>query len=208
MELEVFNIKGEKTTKMVTLADEIFAIEPNDHVIYLDVKRIQNANRQGTHKAKERNELRGSTRKLIKQKGSGGARRGDIKSPLLRGGGRVFGPRVRDYDIKLNKKVKSLARRSALAYKAINNQIVVVENFDMAVPKTKEFTQILSALNLTDNRSLFVIGSANVNIMKSASNIQNANIALPSELNTYSLLHAQKLILTEDAVNIINETLK
>lgn len=208
MELEVLNIKGEKTGRTVTLADEIFAITPNDHVIYLDVKRIQNAKRQGTHKAKERNELKGSTRKLIKQKGGGGARRGDIKSGLLRGGGRIHGPRVRDYDIKLNKKVKALARKSALAHKAAAGRIIMLEDITMEAPKTKSFVSILQALGLGEQRSLFVMNGGNENVLRSARNIPHTGIASGADLNTYDLLHCNTLVITESALSNIVENFK
>src|ERR1039458_8870515 len=159
MELEVLNIKGEKTGRSVQLADEIFGVEPNDHVLYLDVKRYLINQRQGTHKSKQRNEVSGSTRKLRKQKGGGGARIGSIKSPILRGGGRIFGPIPRTYDIKLNQKEKVIARKSALSYKAKENRIVVLEDFDFEEPKTKQYTSILSALNLSNEKTLLVLGS-------------------------------------------------
>ena len=208
MELEVLNIRGEKTGRTVQLSDEIFNIEPNDHVIYLDVKRFMNAQRQGTHKAKERNEIAGSTKKLRKQKGGGGARIGDIKSPLLRGGGRIFGPRPRNYDIKLNKKVKQLARRSALAYKLRDNKLVVVESIEMAAPKTKEFSSILKSLNLADTRTLVLMNARNENLILSARNLPKAAVALASDINTYSVMHAGAVVVTEDAINALNETLK
>jgi large subunit ribosomal protein L4 len=208
MNLEVLNIKGEKTGRSVQLADEIFAIEPNDHVLYLDVKRYQINQRQGTHKAKERNELKGSTRKLRKQKGGGGARIGDIKSPLLRGGGRIFGPRPRNYDIKLNQKEKVIARKSALSYKSKENKIIVVENFDLAAPKTKDYVSILAALNLGSEKSLLVLQSRQENIMRSARNIEGAHVVLSSDLNSYNIMYNNTVVLTEDAVKSINDTLK
>lgn len=208
MELEVVNIKGEKTGRKVQLADEIFGITPNDHVIYLDVKRYMNAQRQGTHKTKERSELSGSTRKLHKQKGTGGSRKGDIKNPLFRGGARVFGPRPRNYDIKLNQKEKRLARRSALSYKAQQNEILVVENFEMEQPKTKQYLGILKSLNLDNKKSLLVLNTKNENIWRSARNIPNAIVLNANDLNTYTLMNANTLLLTEDVVNTLNETLK
>jgi len=208
MKLEVLNIKGEKTGRSVQLADEIFGIEPNDHVLYLDVKRYQINQRQGTHKAKERNELKGSTRKLRKQKGGGGARIGDIKSPLLRGGGRVFGPRPRNYDIKLNQKEKVIARKSALSYKSKENKIIVLENFDIDTPKTKEYISILGALNIGDQKSLLVLQNRQENIIRSARNIEGANVVISSDLNSYNIMYNSTLILTEDAVKSINDTLK
>jgi large subunit ribosomal protein L4 len=208
MELEVLNIKGEKTGRSVQLADEIFGVEPNDHVLYLDVKRYLINQRQGTHKAKERNEIAGSTRKLRKQKGGGGARIGGIKSPVLRGGGRIFGPRPRTYDLKLNKKVKAIARRSALSYKAQENKIVVLENFDLDQPKTKEYLNILNALNLGSEKTLMVLQNKQENILRSARNIPNVDITISSDLSTYQVMHAGTLVLVEDAVNSLNENLK
>jgi large subunit ribosomal protein L4 len=208
MELEVLNIKGEKTGRSVQLADEIFGVEPNDHVLYLDVKRYLINQRQGTHKAKERNEIAGSTRKLRKQKGGGGARIGGIKSPVLRGGGRIFGPRPRTYDLKLNKKVKAIARRSALSYKAQENKIVVLENFDLDQPKTKEYVNILNALNLGSEKTLMVLQNKQENILRSARNIPNVDITISSDLSTYQVMHAGTLVLVEDAVNSLNENLK
>jgi large subunit ribosomal protein L4 len=208
MKLEVLNIKGEKTGRSVQLADEIFGIEPNDHVLYLDVKRYQINQRQGTHKAKERNELKGSTRKLRKQKGGGGARIGDIKSPLLRGGGRIFGPRPRNYDIKLNQKEKVIARKSALSYKAKENKVIVVENFDLETPKTKDYISILGALNISAEKSLMVLQNRQENIIRSARNIEGASVVISSDLNSYNIMYNSTLVLTEDAVTSINDTLK
>ena len=208
MELEIINIKGEKTGRKVQLADEIFAVEPNDHVLYLDVKRYQINQRQGTHKAKERNELSGSTKKLRKQKGGGGARIGDIKSPLLRGGGRIFGPRPRTYDIKLNQKEKVIARKTALTYKSKDNKIIVLENFDLAAPKTKDYVNILNALNLTNAKSLLILQSKQDNIIRSARNIEGANVITSSDINSYNILYNDTVVFTEDAVKSINETLK
>lgn len=208
MELEVINIKGEKTGRKVQLADDIFAVEPNDHVLYLDVKRYQINQRQGTHKAKERNELKGSTKKLRKQKGGGGARIGDIKSPLLRGGGRIFGPRPRNYDIKLNQKEKVIARKTALTYKSKENKIVIVENFDLEAPKTKDYVTILNALNLNDKKSLLILQNKQDNIIRSARNIEGANVILSSDINSYNILYNDTVVFTEDAVKSINDTLK
>ena len=208
MKLEVLNIKGEKTGRSVQLADEIFGVEPNDHVLYLDVKRYQINQRQGTHKAKERNELKGSTRKLRKQKGGGGARIGDIKSPLLRGGGRIFGPRPRNYDIKLNQKEKVIARKSALSYKAKENKVIVVENFDLDAPKTKDYVSILGALNIGTEKSLMVLQNRQENIIRSARNIEGASVVISSDLNSYNIMYNSTLVLTEDAVKSINDTLK
>jgi large subunit ribosomal protein L4 len=208
MQLEVLNIKGEKTGRKVELADEIFGVEPNDHVNYLDVKRYLINQRQGTHKAKERNEVHGSTRKLHKQKGTGGSRKGGINNPLFRGGGRIFGPKPRTYDIKLNKKTKQAARISALAYKAKNNEIFVLENFSIETPKTKTYKEILSALNISDKKSLLVLNAKNDNILLSARNLQNASVTTSGELNTYALMHTNALLLSEEALTTLNETLK
>ena len=199
MELSVYNIKGEDTGKKVVLDDSIFAIEPNDHAIYLDVKQYMANQRQGTHKAKERSELSGSTRKLIRQKGSGGARRGDINSPLLSGGARVFGPRPRNYSFKLNKKLKALARRSALSYKAKNNEIIVVEDFNFDAPKTKAFKAISAALK---------VGEVNKNVYLSARNLPNTNLILANLINTYTVLASKNLVLTERSVAVVNELFK
>ena len=190
MELSVFNIKGEDTGRKVTLNDAIYGIEPNDHAIYLDVKQFLANKRQGTHKSKERSEVSGSTRKLIRQKGGGGARRGDINSPVLVGGGRVFGPRPRDYEFKLNKKVKSLARKSALSYKAKNSAIVVVEDFNMEAPKTKEFVTITKNLKVADKKLLMVLPEKNNFVYLSARNLQKAKVVTVSDINTYSVLDA------------------
>jgi len=200
MELSVYTIKGEDTGRKVTLSDAVFAIEPNDHAIWLDVKQYRANSRQGTHKAKERSEMSGSTRKLGRQKGGGGARRGDINSPVLVGGARVFGPKPRDYSFKLNKKVKALARRSALSYKAIENAIVVVEDFSFEAPKTKDFVALASNLKVADKKSLFVLAEGNKNVYLSARNLPSAKVVTVSELNTYKVLNAKSLILTESAV--------
>ena len=208
MELSVYNIKGEDTGRKITLDDAIFAIEPNDHAIYLDVKQFLANQRQGTHKSKERSEISGSTRKLIRQKGGGGARRGDINSPVLVGGGRVFGPTPRDYGFKLNKKVKALARRSALTYKAQKQEIVVVENFELAAPKTKDFVALSKALQVADKKALFVVEALSDNLVLSSRNIRTARVMNAFQLNTYSVLDCKKLILTEAAVAVINEQFK
>jgi large subunit ribosomal protein L4 len=205
MELSVLNIKGEDTGRKVTLSDSIFGIEPNDHAIYLDVKQYMANQRQGTHKSKERSEMSGSTRKLIRQKGGGGARRGDINSPVLVGGARVFGPRPRDYSFKLNKKVKSLARKSALAYKAKDNAIVVVEDITMDTPKTKEFISIAKNLNVADKKILLVLSENNKYIYLSSRNLDKTSVISASELNTYKVLDAANLILTESSVAIIEK---
>ncbi len=205
MELSVFNIKGEDTGRKVTLNDAIYGIEPNDHAIYLDVKQFLANKRQGTHKSKERSEVSGSTRKLIRQKGGGGARRGDINSPVLVGGGRVFGPRPRDYEFKLNKKVKSLARKSALSYKAKNSAIVVVEDFNMEAPKTKEFVTIAKNLKVADKKLLMVLPEKNNFVYLSARNLQKAKVVTVSDINTYSVLDAANLVLTESSVAAIEK---
>ena len=208
MELSVYNIKGEDTGRKITLDDAVFAIEPNDHAIYLDVKQYLANQRQGTHKSKERSEISGSTRKLIRQKGGGGARRGDINSPVLVGGGRVFGPTPRDYSFKLNKKVKALARRSALTYKAQKQEIIVIENFELAAPKTKDFIALSQALQVADKKALFVVETLSDNLVLSSRNIRTARVMNASQLNTYSVLDCKKLVLTEAAVAVINEQLK
>ncbi len=208
MKLDVLNTKGEKTGRSIELPDSIYGIEPNDHVIYLDVKRFMNSQRQGTHKAKQRNEIHGSTRKLRKQKGGGGARAGSIKNPQFRGGGRIHGPQPRDYDIKLNKKVKLLARKSALAYKAKDNNIYVVEDFNYEVPKTQDFVSVLKALNIGSNKVLFLAGENNENVIKSARNLPNTLVSASSSVSTYSLMNAKALLMTESAANTLNEILK
>jgi 50S ribosomal protein L4 len=208
MELSVYNIKGEDTGRKITLDDAVFAVEPNDHAIYLDVKQYLANQRQGTHKSKERSEISGSTRKLIRQKGGGGARRGDINSPVLVGGGRVFGPTPRDYSFKLNKKVKALARRSALTYKAQKQEIIVIENFELAAPKTKDFIALSQALQVADKKALFVVETLSDNLVLSSRNIHTARVMNAFQLNTYSVLDCKKLVLTEAAVAVINEQLK
>jgi large subunit ribosomal protein L4 len=208
MELNVLNRKGEDTGRKVTLEDAVFGIEPNDHAIYLDVKQHLANRRQGTHKAKERSEITGSTRKLIRQKGSGGARRGDIKSPVLVGGGRVFGPKPRDYSFKLNKKVKVLARKSALSYKAKENAITVVEDFNMEAPKTKDFLTFMKDLQLDGKKILMVLPENDKFMYLSARNLKSVDIVTVSELNTYKTLDAGKLLLTERSIAIIENNLK
>ncbi|MEE1297972.1 MAG: 50S ribosomal protein L4 [Muribaculaceae bacterium] len=206
MELAVYNIKGEDTGRKVVLNDSVFAIEnPNEHVVYLAVKQYLANQRQGTHKAKERSEVAGSTRKLGKQKGGGGARRGDINSPVLVGGGRVFGPRPRDYRFKLNKKMKDLARKSALTFKAQNNQIVVVEDFNFEAPKTKEFVNFTKNIKLEGVKMLLVLADQNKNVYLSARNIESANIISASQINTYKVLDNKALVLTESSVAVLNE---
>ena len=204
MELSVYNIKGEDMGKKVTLNDAVFGIEPNEHAIYLDVKQYMANKRQGTHKSKERSEVSGSTRKLIRQKGSGGARRGDINSPVMVGGGRVFGPRPRNYDFKLNKKVKALARKSALTLKAQENAICVVEDFTFEAPKTKDFVSFAQNLKVADKKMLLVLGSENKNVYLSAQNVPKAKVVTTSELNTYKVLDCASLVLTESSLAAIN----
>ena len=207
MEVSVLNIKGEDTGKKVVLNDAIFGIEPNDHVIYLAVNQYLAAQRQGTHKSKERSEITGSTRKLIRQKGGGGARRGDIKSPVLRGGGRVFGPQPRDYWFKLNKKVKNLARKSALSYKAQQNAIIVVEDFAFDAPKTKDAVALLSNLKVEGKKTLILLPEVNKNIYLSTRNIQRVNVMTASDVNTYKVMNANVLVMTESAVKLVDETI-
>ena len=204
MELSVLNIKGQETGKKVTLNDAIFGIEPNDHVIYLDVKQYMANQRQGNAKSKERSEISGSTRKLGRQKGGGGARHGDINSPLLRGGARVFGPTPRDYSFKLNKKVKELARKSALSYKAQENAIVVLEDFSFEAPKTKEFVAITKNLKVDGKKLLFVMPTANKNVYLSARNLQRTEVLEANKVNTYKVLNADVLVVTEQSLETIN----
>ena len=204
MEINVLNIKGQETGRKVTLNEAIFGIEPNDHVIYLDVKQYLANQRQGTSKAKERSEHAGSTRKLGRQKGGGGARHGDINSPLLRGGGRVFGPKPRDYSFKLNKKVKQLARRSALTYKAQENAILVLEDFNMEAPKTKEMLNIAKNLKVDGKKLLFVLPDTNKNVYLSARNLQRAEVMEAASINTYKVLNADVLLITEKSLEVID----
>lgn len=204
MEVSVYNIKGEDTGKKVTLKDGVFGIEPNDHVIYLDVKQHMANKRQGTAKSKERSEVSGSTRKLGRQKGGGGARRGDINSPLLVGGGRVFGPKPRDYSFKLNKKEKALARRSALSYKVQEDAITVVEDFTFEAPKTKEFLNVVKNLKIEGKKLLVILPENNNAIYLSARNLQKTSVTTVSELNTYKLLDAAHLVVLESSVSALN----
>lgn len=207
MEVSVLNINGQETGRKVTLNESIFGIEPNDHVLYLDVKQYLANQRQGTAKTKERSELSGSTRKLGRQKGGGGARRGDINSPVLVGGARVFGPKPRDYGFKLNKKVKQLARKSALSYKAQENSIVVVEDFNLDAPKTKDFVNIAKNLKVDGRKTLLVLPKVNKNVYLSARNLQQAEVMTASTLNTYKVLNADVLIMTENSLKAIDEIL-
>ena len=204
MELSVYNIKGEDTGRKVTLNDSIFGIEPNDHAIYLDVKQYLANQRQGTHKSKERSEISGSTKKLGRQKGGGGARRGDINSPVLVGGARVFVPKPRDYEFKLNKKLKRLARKSALTYKANNSEIVVVDNINFESPKTKNFVQMVNSLKIGDKKVLVVVPENNNSLYLSARNIRRANVITVSELNTYSILNCNALLIPEATLAAID----
>jgi len=207
MEVKVLNINGKETGRTVTLSDSVFAIEPNKHAVYLDVKQYLANQRQGTHKAKERAEVTGSTRKIKKQKGTGTARAGSIKNPLFKGGGRVFGPRPRSYSFKLNKGLKRLARKSALALKAKESNIIVVENFDFEVPNTKNFINVLKALGLENKKSLFVLGDTNKNVYLSSRNLKASSVVTSSELNTYNVLHSNSLVLLEGALEGIEENL-
>lgn len=207
MEVSVFNIKGEDTGRKVVLSDSVFGIEPNDHAIYLDVRRYLAAQRQGTAKSKERSEISGSTRKLGRQKGGGGARRGDINSPLLVGGARVFGPKPRNYSFKLNKKVTALARRSALAYKAQEDAIVVVEDFTFEAPKTKSFLEVMNNLKVADKKVLVLMPEANKNVYLSARNLQRAKVGRAADLHTYSVLDANVMVVTESALAQIEQVL-
>jgi large subunit ribosomal protein L4 len=208
MELNVLNIKGQETGRKVTLDDQVFGIEPNDHAIYLDVKQYMANNRQGTHKSKERGEITGSTRKIKRQKGTGTARAGSIKSPIFRGGGTMFGPRPRNYTFKLNKKVKQLARKSALSYKAKEEGILVLEDFSFEVPKTREMLAIKDNLKIADKKSLFVLPVENKNIYLSSRNLQDVSIVTASDLNTYQVLNAKTLVILESSVKKIEEIFK
>ena len=205
MELKVLNIEGKETGKEVTLSDAIVGIEPNDHAIYLDVKQYLANQRQGTHKAKERGEISGSTRKLRKQKGGGGARVGSIKSPLFRGGGRIFGPQPRDYRFKLNKKLKRLARKSALTYKAQKEGILVVENFSLEAPKTKKIVEIMTNLNIFEKKSLLILKSQNIFVSLSSRNLPQIKVVNVNDLNTYDIMNADNLLFMEEAIDALNE---
>ena len=204
MELKVLNKEGKETGRTVVLNDEVFGIEPNDHVIYLAVKQFLADQRQGTHKSKERSEVSGSTRKLGRQKGGGGARRGDINSPVLVGGGRVFGPKPRDYSFKLNKKVKALARKSVLSAKAAENAIVVVEDFNLEAPSTKAFVNVVKNLQVADKKLLFVFNSQDNNVLLSARNLKKVNVMQAANLNTYAVLNSNAIVLSESAVESVN----
>ncbi len=206
MQVDVINTKGEKTGRSVQLPDEVFGIEPNDHVIYLAVKQYQAAQRQGTHKVKTRMEVKGASRKLHKQKGTGGSRKGNIRNPLYKGGGTIFGPKPHRYDIKLNRKVKDLARRSALSYKARENAIVILEDVQMQAPKTREFAGILKQLNVGRNKALFVIPEYDNNIYLSLRNVQGVNGSVLRDMNTYDILDANVLVMTEKAARLFAES--
>lgn len=207
MEVAVLNIQGKETGRKATLSDAVFGVEPNNHAVYLDVKRYLGNQRQGTHKAKERAEIAGSTRKIKKQKGTGTARAGSIKSPVFVGGGRIFGPRPKDYTTKLNKNVKRLARKSALSIKAKNNEILVVEDFQFDAPKTKSFVEVLKALGLEDKKTLFVLGDSNNNVYLSSRNLKRSKVVTSSEISTYNLLDNQTLVLLEGSIEGIEANL-
>jgi len=204
MQLDIINAKGEKTGRTVELPEEIFGIEPNDHVLYLAVKQYMGAQRQGTHKVKTRSEVQGSSKKLHKQKGTGGARKGNLRSPIYKGGGTIFGPKPHKYDIKLNRKVKDLAKMSALAYKAKENNIVVLEDLVMDVPKTKTFTVVLKSLNIGRKKSLFVVPEYNDNFYLSLRNVPGVNGTVISDMNTYDILNANVLVLSESAAKLFS----
>lgn len=207
MKVAVLDITGKDTGRKVELSNEVFGIEPNDHAIYLDVKQYLANQRQGTHKAKERGEITGSTRKIKKQKGTGTARAGSIKSPVFRGGGRIFGPRPRNYSFKLNKNLKRLARKSALSIQAKDSNLVVVEDFNFETPKTKEFVKVLKALELDASKSLFVLGNENKNVYLSSRNIQNSKVVSATGVNTYNVLNAKKVVITESTLEGIESNL-
>lgn len=208
MEISVLKNSGEDTGRKVTLSDDIFGIEPNDHAIYLDVKQFLANQRQGTHKSKERNEVAGSTKKIKKQKGTGTARAGSIKSPVFRGGGRVFGPQPRDYSFKLNKKLKALARKSALTYKAQDKGLVVLEDLAFDAPKTKEFIKVLNGLSVADKKTLLVLPESNKNVVLSGRNVKNAKITTADSLNTYDVLNADSLLISESSIEKLENLLK
>ena len=205
MKVAVHNITGKETTKKVILSKDVFGVEPNDHAIYLDVKHYLAAQRQGTHKVKERGDITGSRRKIRKQKGSGAARVGDIKNPIFRGGGRVFGPRPRSYDFKVNKKVKRLARKSALSYMAKDKNIIVLEDFNLDTPKTKSYTELLSNFDLLDNKTILVLAESNKNIFLSSRNLKGVKVVLASELNTYDVMNANKLMVMKSSIKEIEK---
>ena len=205
MELSIYNIEGKDTGRKVQLSDTIFGIEPNDHAIYLDVKQYLANQRQGTHKSKERNEISGSTRKIKRQKGTGGARAGSIKSPLFRGGGRIFGPQPRDYRFKLNKKVKRLARLSTLTYKALKNEIIVIEDFTFEAPKTKSYIAFLNNLRINDVKSMLVMPEVDLNVVQSARNLHKAKVVTNNGLIAYNILNAKALVFTESSLQNLEQ---
>jgi large subunit ribosomal protein L4 len=207
MDIAVLKSSGEQTGRKVNLSDAVFGIEPNDHAIYLDVKSILANKRQGTHKSKQRNEIAGSSKKIKKQKGTGGARAGNIKNPQFKGGGRIFGPQPRDYSFKLNKKVKDLARKSALAYKAKDNSIAILEDFNFEAPKTKTYLNLLSALSLGDKKTLLVLPTANKNIVLSGRNVENAKITTVDQINTYDVMNADNVIFVESSISKVENLL-
>jgi large subunit ribosomal protein L4 len=207
MELKVLNKEGKETAKKVKLNDSIFSIEPNDHAIYLDVKQYLAHQRQGTHKTKERAEINKSTRKIKKQKGTGGARAGSLKSPVFVGGGRIFGPRVRDYEFKLNKKVKQVARKSALTYKVKESSLAIIEDFNFESPKTKQFVEILNNLNLNEKKSLFILNESNKNVYLSSRNLEGSKVLNVSELTTYDILNANNVVISESSLKEIENIL-
>jgi large subunit ribosomal protein L4 len=208
MQLEILNIQGQKTGKKVTLDEAVFAIEPNDHAIYLDVKRYLAAQRTGTHKTKHRGEIHGSTRKLHKQKGTGGSRKGSIKNPLFRQGGSVFGPRPRNYDIKVNKNTQRLARASAFTYKVKEDGIMVLDNLNFAAPKTKDFVQMIKNLNLNDKKTLVLIAERNDNLYLSSRNVQGARVQLANLVNTYDIMNSNRIVFVGNAHEVVTEILK
>jgi large subunit ribosomal protein L4 len=207
MEVAVIKSSGEKTSKNINLPETVFGIEPNDHAIYLDVKSYLANQRQGTHKSKQRNEISGSSKKLKKQKGTGGARAGNIKNPQFKGGGRIFGPQPRDYSFKLNKKVKDLARKSALTYKAKDNSIAILEDFSFETPKTKQYLSLLAALSLGDKKTLLVLPEVNKNVVLSGRNIQNTKITTADQINTYDVMNADNVIFVESAISKVENLL-
>lgn len=207
MEVAILKYSGEKSGKKVSLSDTVFGIEPNDHAIYLDVKSYLANQRQGTHKSKQRNEISGSSKKIKKQKGTGGARAGNIKNPQFKGGGRVFGPQPRDYSFKLNKKVKDLARKSALTYKAKDNAIAILEDFNFEAPKTKDYIKMLSALSLADKKTLLVLPETNKNVVLSGRNVKNAKVTTADQINTYDVMNADSVIFIESSVSKVENLL-
>jgi large subunit ribosomal protein L4 len=208
MDIAVVKYSGESTGRKVNLETEVFGIEPNDHAIYLDVKSYLANQRQGTHKSKQRNEISGSSKKIKKQKGTGGARAGNIKNPQFKGGGRIFGPTPRDYSFKLNKKVKELARKSALTYKAKDNSIAILEDFNFEAPKTKQYLAMLKSLSLGDKKTLFILPEANKNVVLSSRNVRNTKVITAAQLNTYDVMNADNLVFAESSINSINSLLK